>query len=327
MESVRGVPMTRFRPEERQCIQVHPRHPTVALLTVMVPVCRLHCIFCTTPQGDAVMEPSTLKGSLLALESARERGLTSLFITGGEPTELRWLLPLLREAREMGFGAIRMQSHCGVASDPRGADALVEAGLTGVDAPLYGSCEAVHEAITRTRGSWRHTRSGISELRSRGVELVVHNTLFRTNLPDLANWRVLVDELAPSGAYVQLTSAVGPPGVYEDLAPRWEAIARAVAGAFDGWCPSFPFRAADLPECIAPGLSSHLGRAGQVANGDAVVLMPYLDWLDQFLEEGARRFVESCGECSLRSGCEGVSRESIEILGDVERLQPVRRPA
>lgn len=285
----------------------------------MVPDCRLGCVFCTTPQAEGSFEASTLEGSLAALSEARADGMRGVLLTGGEPSELRWLLPLIREARSLGFESVRMQSHCGVASDPLAADALASAGLTGVDAPVYGSHERVHEEITQTRGSWRCTMEGLRRLQEREIEIVVHNTLFRSNLGDLRAWRTHVEALAPTGAYLQLTAAVGPEGVYGRIAPRWEELKGPLVQALEGWDPPFAFFLSDVPECIVPSLSSMIHEE----RTDGPVRMPYLDWLDRFLDGGARVHVDACERCVRAGVCAGVSREVVEILKDVDALSPL----
>ena len=306
-----------FRVPETARLDVSPRYPDTALITLMVAGCDLGCIFCDVPQGDAAsLSFSTYAEALASVRAMAGRSSGVLF-TGGEPTQIPWLLDLIQATRHLGFQRIQMQSHSGRAAEPAFADALVTAGLTAIDVPLYGSDAATHEHITRTPGSFGRTLAGYRNLRARGLAGVIHVTLFRSNLPDLAGILRLIEELAPDVAYLQASGDVGAPGTYEAVAPRPDALADALRRAFADVRPRVDVRISDCPECLAGELTPRLSRwRGTEELGAPAIALPYAEWLMTFSAGATMAHGAGCATCSARSRCDGLPRETLAAFGD-----------
>jgi MoaA/NifB/PqqE/SkfB family radical SAM enzyme len=318
--ALRGVPQqapppSGYRPPEDSRLDVAPRHPETALVTLMVPGCDLRCIFCDTPQGDLAMTPSTLRGVRASLVAMSGRA-TGVFFTGGEPTQLPWLLDALRAARELGYRRIQMQSHAGPASDPAFAQALADAGLTAIDVPLYGDNARTHQAVTHTPHSFRRTLAGLEALRALGLRAVVHVTLFAQNLRRLPEILRFIDALAPDAAYLQVSGDVGRPGTYARVAPPPAVLGPAIERAFAEVAPRVPIALADVTPCMVPTqahrIVSYVGAPEREA--DPVVL-PYGEWLMTFSRGTTRTHAPVCAGCSLRAGCDGLPREALAHFG------------
>ncbi|MCB9727909.1 MAG: radical SAM protein [Deltaproteobacteria bacterium] len=319
--SLRGVPQALasaagFRPPEDSRLDLAPRYPRTALVTLMVPGCDLACIFCDTPQGDLPVTPSSLAGVRASL-AALAGSATGVFFTGGEPTQLPWLLDALRAARSMGYARVQMQSHAGPAADPAYARSLADAGLTAIDVPIYGDNPRTHQAVTHTPHSFSRTVAGLERLRALGLRAVVHVTLFAQNLPRLPQILRFIDQLAPDAAYLQVSGDVGPPGTYARVAPSPRAVGRALLRAFDACPPGVPVWLADVTPCLVPGLESRIlsYRGAPDPDADPVVL-PYGEWLMTFSRGQTRAQAAPCQRCSLRARCDGLPREALATFGD-----------
>ncbi len=317
---LRGVPQAGrapvgYRPPEDSRLDVAPRHPETALVTLMVPGCDLACIFCDTPQGDIAMTPSTLQGVRASLTAMAHRA-TGVFFTGGEPTQLPWLLDALSAARDLGYRRVQMQSHAGPASVPAYARALCDAGLTAIDVPIYGDDAETHQAVTHTPGSFRRTLAGMEALRGLGLRAVVHVTLFRHNLPRLPQILRFIDGLAPDAAYLQVAGDVGPPGTYARVAPSPQAVGEALEAAFAAVTPSVPVWLADVTPCLVPSLADRvLSYAGPPEIEADPVVLPYGEWLMTFSRGKTRAHAPVCASCRLRGTCDGLAREALATFG------------
>lgn len=313
--SLRGVPLDGGGVlEEHARVDVGPRYPDTLLLTLIVPGCELNCVFCQTPQGEVGIAPSTLAR---VREALRERAgqATGVYFTGGEPSGLPWLVAAIREARDLGYARVQLQTHAGRASDGAVADAWVEAGLTAVDVPIYGADAATHEAVTHTPGSFERTVAGLLALKARGVRTVVHATLFRSNLGGVEALLGFWEGLGVDAAYLQVAGEVGPPGLWAKLAPSPAEVGRAVVAAL----PASPRAVwlADVPPCLVPGHEARVLRwRGTPEEGAEAMVLPYGDWLMTFTGGRTKRKGAVCGACALKERCDGLPAEMLERFGE-----------
>lgn len=318
--SLRGVPIGATadlgRAAETERLDVSPRYPDTSLVTLIVPGCDLNCVFCEGEPDGISLAPSALAGVRASLIAAAGT-CTGVFFTGGEPTQLPWLFDAIQGARDLGYDRIQMQSHAGRAADADYAQALVDAGLTAIDIPLYGYDPASHEAITATPGSFEATLKGLETLRGLGVRSVIHVTLFRSNLPVVGEILTLIASLGPDAAYLQVTGEVGVPGTYEAVAPSPVQVAAGVAAALDHVRPEFPVRVADVPPCLLPGHTDYASRGrSRPEPGAEPIVLPFSEWLSTFSAGATRAYGRACSSCALRPDCDGLSRESLQHFGD-----------
>jgi pyruvate-formate lyase-activating enzyme len=323
--SLRGVPIATQvmdgRPAETERLDISPRYPDTSLVTLIVPGCDLNCVFCEGEPDGMSLSPSSLEGVRAALIATAGTS-TGVFFTGGEPTQLPWLLDALRSANELGYTRVQMQSHAGRAAESDYAEALVDAGLTAIDVPLYGATAKVHEEITSTPGSFDATVQGVERLRALGVRIVLHVTLFKSNLPSLSELLGFMAGLEPDGVYLQVTGEVGKPGTYERVAPSPASVGAAVAKALDTVKPTFPVRVADVPLCLLPEHEAHVSRWRDTPElGARAIVLPFTEWLSTFSAGKTRDYGARCEGCDARSRCDGLSHEALVRFGDHE-LRP-----
>lgn len=300
-----------FRPTERPRLDVAPRYPDTALITLMVAGCDLSCIFCDTPQEGMDIQFST-RESVRASLAAMSSRCSSVLFTGGEPSRLSWLTQIFQDAKSLGYEFIQMQSHAGAAADPAVADAWIAAGLSAIDVPIYGPDPQTHQEITRTPGSFERTLSGLKNLRERGAKSVIHTTLFKSNLPRLEGLLRLIEELKPDGAYLQTTGEVGAPGTYAQVAPSPEEVGVAMLDAFSAVTPQTPIQISDLTPCLVSGLEEHVlsWRRG-ASDLPRPVVLPYSEWLMVFSGGRTKGHHAVCEGCALKASCDGLPLESL----------------
>ncbi len=300
-----------FRPTERPRLDVAPRYPDTALITLMVAGCDLSCIFCDTPQEGMAIRFST-RESVRASLAAMSGRCSSVLFTGGEPSRLSWLTEVFEDARELGYEFIQMQSHAGAAADVAVADAWIAAGLDAIDVPLYGADAESHEAITRTAGSFESTLAGLENLRQRGAKSVIHTTLFESNVGSLEAIVRKIDALAPDGAYIQTTGEVGAPGTYDRVAPSPEGVGSALIEAFAAVTPETLIQLSDVTPCLVAGLEERVIPWRRTSGTTPrPVVLPYSEWLMVFSGGRTKGHHSVCETCELRSQCDGLPLESL----------------
>ena len=144
---------TRLR---REAVANRPKH-WIRLATA----CNSHCLFC--------LDSDTPRGLFLPLEQVRaelRRGLAELgaervIFSGGEATLHPQFLPLVAEARELGYDRVQVVTNGWKFADRAFYRAAVEAGLGEITFSLHGHTPALHNRLTRHPGSFQRLMKGL----------------------------------------------------------------------------------------------------------------------------------------------------------------------
>ncbi|MBX3182853.1 MAG: radical SAM protein [Polyangiaceae bacterium] len=214
---------------------------------------------------------------------ARQRGATTLEVTGGEPTLSRELLPLVRLARRLGYQSIKLITNARRATYPAYAAQLMSAGLTEVWVRLHGGSVASHQAVTQVPESFEQTLLGLRHLLAHRAGAVVGVTV--------ALRREITRELDDLWARLM---TLGVTRARLELPPGLSAADLALTGA-----GSLELEWVHAPPCqVPPGLA-------------AVPTPPTVEAIN-YQSEAARRFLEpprvhqpACEACAHRADCEG----------------------
>ena len=153
--------------------------------------CHYDCIHCYETHGE---QPELSLAEIeRILDELAAAGTLFLTITGGEPFLRRDADEILRAARRRRF-AVRVKT-TGHFIDDRRADLIAELGCIGVDMSFYAGDPAVHDHVTRIRGSWQRTLDAARRLRARGVIVVLNSPVFGLNADELAEIARIAAEL------------------------------------------------------------------------------------------------------------------------------------
>lgn len=131
--------------------------------------CNLACRHCyATPEKG---RPELSRDELCrVIDELRDLGTLFLTFLGGDPTVNRDFLAILQHAHERKL-AIQMYSN-GLRIDEATADELAKLRVFHIGLSLYGATAAVHDDITRRRGSHEGTLRAARLLRERGIPVV-----------------------------------------------------------------------------------------------------------------------------------------------------------
>lgn len=247
------------------------------------------------------------------LDEMADRGVTSLSISGGEPTIHKELVGIIAHAKRRGMNvsiqtnAIRMRKKDYLAK-------LVEAGLSGVFVSFHAPDAAVSDAMTRAPKTHQPTLDGIEACLAAGLDVRLNCVVERLNhelLPRHAETIVErfirpfpgnppkeVTYTFPSAYWdpEEWTKAIVP---IDELRPFLitavrTLLAEGVEVQATGTC--------GFPPCVLAGVDEAL----RFLPPQAVSPM----------DASGRRYGKVCGECVMQSRCLGVRHEYQRVHGE-----------
>ena len=155
--------------------------------------CNASCRFCSfprvAPEARVMADPARL---CRGLEVLRDKGVSYLCFTGGEPLLYPALLPALGRARDLGIHTLLCTN--GSLLTPAYIRALQTAGLETLIISLDGPTAAAHDAHRGLPGLTGHIREMLPEMRRAGLNPVASVTLSRL-IGDLGEMLRFLEEL------------------------------------------------------------------------------------------------------------------------------------
>jgi pyruvate-formate lyase-activating enzyme len=258
--------------------------------------CNSFCIFCGQRQvDDGVVKARrslglatpptdcgdlrgrfTLETATRTIEEARAEGCDELSLQGGEPTLFPDLVPLVRAAREMGFGFIGLVTNGRKLKDIGFTKALILAGLDAITFSVLGHDAATHDGLAIAPGSFDELVRGLRNAAAIARELGSPVTLNVNLIPSkatLGHFAAQVRELGAAGAHalslhlVRFDGLASDPGVIERMAFDARTLTPALEDAWGAADDAkVGFHATDVPLCLHPALrASELDLLGRRA--------------------------------------------------------------
>ncbi|MFH1435805.1 MAG: radical SAM protein [Pseudomonadota bacterium] len=275
-------------------------------------LCNNNCIFCLddrarrTDIGEREVKAHLEEG----------KALGGMLFTCGEPT-LHPKLPLfIGMARAAGYRSIGLVTNGRRLSYPDYCDRLLELGLTEVTLSIHGHAAAMHDALTRTRGSFDQTMAGLRNMSRRkekqGARLITSTVITARNmkrinetLKALAAYNVdtmVLNVVEPSGEALRHFDRVTPP--YADMA---QCINNAVAG-FPG---KSKITVEGIPLCFCAGFLENCGVREEILlkEGTAFKALP---------TDRNHVKIDACKSCRLTRLCPGIFRKYAKRRGTAE---------
>ncbi|MGH9709736.1 MAG: radical SAM/SPASM domain-containing protein [Candidatus Acidiferrales bacterium] len=153
--------------------------------------CNERCVHCYLDHEDhGEMDTGEIKR---VLKELAEAGTLMLTFSGGEIFLRKDLFELLAFARELHFD-ISLKSNALLVTHECAAR-LKALGVRRIQISIYSAEAAVHDAITKVRGSFERSIQAIRFLKSQGLQVRIACPLMKQNLGGLAQLRSLAEEL------------------------------------------------------------------------------------------------------------------------------------
>ena len=319
-------------------------------------VCNNNCIFCMEEDRDArEVENGAITGEHVRSILDRHRGAEEICYTSGEPTTNPALPEYVRWARERGYGRVSVMTNGRMLSQVAYAQKLVTVGMNRFYVSIHGHTAKLHDALTRTPGSFEQTVRGLDVLKILRARfpLDVHTSTVITNrnLPHLAEIYAHLRSHGVDQVVFNVMQANGRADTYFDqIFPSYRDIAETfrafVAGAEETkqGRPVMAFLV-DIPLCTTEGIPdfnrgyveahTHYGALAEADRlfGDASAIPadrltagPLVELRRADLDSTARRHRDECTPCRYRASCEGVWGNYLKRNG-WDEFVPVPQPA
>lgn len=285
--------------------------------------CNNDCVFCTEGGRRGPRRTYSLAEAEGLL--ARTEGLTTVFLTGGEPTLNRDLLAFAALVRARGVPHVALITNGRKLSDRALAEGLLARGVNEIRISIHGHTAALHDAHSRVGGSFDEVRRGLANLRTLrahgAFQLLVLVVVTRANLPHL---RAIYDWARTEGADRVGFGIVRPSGLaathFDEVIPRYADVGAAFRAFLGGLrLREDPVNVDSLPPCLAPDELAFVGARMRLVS---------LDEADRLVERDEyweKRKGPPCAACLLRSSCEGVWEGYVERFG-WDEFTPVVSP-
>lgn len=276
--------------------------------------CNLACDYCTITPAMRRRALST-RAVVQELRAAREDAFEAVSFTGGEPTIRGDLLPLIREARALGYDDIKIQTN-GLLLSEANLERLLEAGATRIHVSIHTHLREAYETKVRREGVYESMCDGLRRIASASVtahaDLIVDRETM-SRLADAVRWLVARGIRSGFLWYVSLTDQNRDridslPRIHDALPFMRDAFRAAEDGGMD-------LRSLHVPRCL---LGADADRAHDPGARRVRVVTPEatFELRDAPLTPGTH--VPACAGCEHETYCPGIRRDYLEVFGDEE---------
>jgi cyclic pyranopterin phosphate synthase len=271
--------------------------------------CNNNCIFCLDDRERRT--DVTVEEVRMLLDGHRSLG--EMLFTCGEPTIHPRLPEFVRMARDRGYRSIGLVTNGRRLSYRSYAACLLDEGIDEATISIHGSSARVHDALTRTRGSFEQTLAGLDNVLAlrgrRGVRVVTSTVIARRNM---ARAEELIEMLGSRGVDTIVLNVVEPSGEalahFDTLNPGYEEIAAHLEQAIVRSPHRGRVVVEGIPPCLCRAFLSCTGvreRIHLLEGGKVESLPP-----DRNHVKTAR-----CEGCDLTAICPGVFVEYVRRRG------------
>jgi MoaA/NifB/PqqE/SkfB family radical SAM enzyme len=166
--------------------------------------CNHLCTFCyNSPNGAREL---TTPQIFDALRKIADFGVLYLTITGGEALCHKDFFKIADEARRLGM-VLRIYSNGYLLADKAMVRKVKALHPMEVEISLHGATAETHEALTRIKGSFQKTLTGVRNLREAGIKVQLKTPITKLNQGELYQIRDIGESL---GAYVLFDAVITP---------------------------------------------------------------------------------------------------------------------
>ena len=197
------------------------RTPLYAMVE-MTYVCNLRCQHCYVLHKIEEKHPARLdkKSIYDTISDLTELGALSVTVTGGEPTLAPEFQSVVTTCKDRGLLVV-LKTNATTFNRDRATRYAVDP-ATETHVSLYAATADLHDEFTCSRGSFKRTVAGLSNLADQGIRCRVNCTVWRRNVDELHAMKALVENL---GHYLVVDDTIW--GRHNgDTSPRQLALTR-----------------------------------------------------------------------------------------------------
>ncbi len=290
--------------------------------------CNNNCLMCSVRDRGSFYADRKYEAVVDDLKKGRENGFDWVEFTGGEPTIRRDIIDLVKKAKELGYKKIAVSTNGRIFSYFGFCEKIIRAGLNKITFSVLGPNKKVHEALTRTPGSFEEIITGIKNVQKfLGVHINVSSVISRLNYKPIVSFGRFIQSLGIKHWYLlDLIPDSNAKKFYKHLVVRLPELSREMNSLKKISSNFKEFGFFDFPLCIfKPELISlkNICLVNAKARLDTTQQVGYDPKRIEVNKEGIycdvyRQNVDICLRCIYYKDCGGVWREYINYFGDSE---------
>ena len=144
--------------------------------------CNSACVMCSVKSHGKNCHNGTTKEIIKDLIKGRKENYERMEFTGGEPTIRKDIFLLIKQAQNLGYKEIGLNTNGILLGNKSFCEKLVKAGLTNITFSLHAHNKKLHEIITRTPDSFEQTVAGIKNaLNYKNLTISVVTVILKLN--------------------------------------------------------------------------------------------------------------------------------------------------
>lgn len=293
--------------------------------------CNNNCIHCVVTDLKDICESKkipidqTTQQYKDRIRDAQKNGAQAIIFTGGEPTLREDFSELLEYTISLGL-SVELQSNGRLFADKEFAEKTAHTAKIDYAIALHGHCAGVHDAVTRSPGSFRETVDGIKNLLRFGQKINGKLVINKINYPYLLESVKFFYDIGLNGICYTFPAGQGEAGKnFYDVVPRYSEIIPYLQPALDYIkANKWNVNTESVPMCFMPGHEEVSCELYQ--HKDNYRLYQY--GAEDFFRDAdcdrvsQKRKAPVCGHCMFDALCEGVYKDYPEHYGFAE-FKPV----
>jgi MoaA/NifB/PqqE/SkfB family radical SAM enzyme len=210
--------------------------------------CNNSCIFCTVSSHRHEDDADNLR-VIETIKNNFKEDYSSIEFIGGEPTLYPHLPEYILLAKKTGYKNVILTTNGRALSYSRFLKKIYDSGLNSISITAYSHDKDIHDAITRTPGSFEQTIEGIKNAKKIGLNVYINTVVCRLNYKDLGKTAEFFKKIGVKQWYlIDLSPEGTDKRIYysymvrlNDLSPALNSLSK-----IEGITITF----ADFPECI-----------------------------------------------------------------------------
>jgi len=254
------------------------------------------------------------------MEEACKRGIKSVVFTGGEPTVRPDLLELVRQAKDMGYREIQIQTNGRRFASPAFTRAAINSGMTEFSPALNGHIPALHDYLAQVPGAWRQTVRGIMNVREcSGIKIISNTVITKPNYRFADRIARLLVSLGVDQFQLAFVHPCGSAWTNFDAIVPFISLAtpHIHKGLQVGLDAGLHVMAEAMPYCHMQGYEDQVSELYIPPSDVYEAGTKIKDWEKWRIQEGKWKG-DSCKTCRYYQICEGPWREYVERRGPSE---------
>jgi len=297
--------------------------------------CNNNCIVCSVRTKKDNYPDRSFDEIAEDLKRGIKNGYKDVEFTGGETTIRPDIIRLIGEAKRLGYNIIALSTNGRLFSYAKFCREIIEAGLNKITFSLLGYNDTMHNAITRTPGSFKNIIQGIKNAQKfPRVHLNISSVISCLNVKELRkfgsfvlscgiqNWYLL--DLIPDGNAKRLYSAlaVNPETLKIELnSLRKIAHKFNEIGFFDFPFCLFERRFFELPNAIFINAKQRLETSLQVGYNPSRTRLNSNGVYEDFY----KKHVKICSRCRFYRECGGIWKNYLTLFSVKEFKKMAKR--